>query len=50
MDFLTTDGVYVDEIIAASSLDSAAVATELLELELEGKISRLPGGKVALMK
>lgn len=50
MDFLTTDGVYVDEIIAASSLDSATVATELLELELEGKISRLPGGKVALIK
>lgn len=50
IDFLTADGVYIDEIIAASPLDSAAVATELLELELEGKVARLPGGKVALIK
>ena len=50
IDFLTYDGVYVDEIIQASGLDSAVVNAELLYLELEGKISRQPGNKVALIK
>jgi len=50
IDFLTTDGVYIDEIIEASGFDSATVTTELLELELEGKISRITGGKVVLIK
>jgi len=50
IDFLTVDGVYVDEIIQESGLDSAIVTTELLELELEGIIYRLPGNKVALIK
>lgn len=50
IDFLTVDGVYVDEIIQISGFDSATVTTQLLELELEGKISRLPGNKVALIK
>lgn len=50
IDFLTVEGVYVDEIIQATGLDSATVTTELLELELDEKIYRLPGNKVALIK
>lgn len=50
IDFLTTEGVYVDEIIQTSGLDSAIVNAELLYLELEGKIVRQPGNKVALIK
>lgn len=50
MSFLTPEGVYVDEIIEASGLDSAEVNAELLYLEIDGKITRLPGNKVALIK
>lgn len=50
IDFITVDGVLVDEIIETSGLDSATVNAELLYLELEGKISRQPGNKVALIK
>lgn len=50
MDYLTHEGVDIDEIIQASGLDSAVVNAELLYLELEGKISRQPGNKVALIK
>jgi len=50
IDFITVDGVLVDEIIETSGLDSATVNAELLYLELEGKISRQSGNKVALIK
>ena len=50
IDFITVDGVLVDEIIEASGLDSATVNAELLYLELDRKISRQPGNKVALIK
>ncbi|MBR1605267.1 MAG: DNA-processing protein DprA [Alphaproteobacteria bacterium] len=50
IDFLTPEGVYVDEIIQISGLDSATINAELLYLELEGKIVRQPGNKVALIK
>ena len=50
IDFLTYDGVYVDEIIQISGLDSSVVNSELLYLEMEGKITRHPGNKVALVK
>ena len=50
IDFLTAEGVYVDEIIRASGLDSAAVSLELLELEMAGRIERQVGNKVALIK
>lgn len=50
IDFLTVDGVDIDEIIEASGLDSATVTAELLYLELEGKITRQPGNKAALIK
>lgn len=50
IDYLNADGVYVDEIIRASGLDAAQVALELLELEMDGKIERQSGNKVALIK
>ena len=50
VDFLTAEGVYVDEIIRASGLDSAEVSLELLELEMAGRIERQVGNKVALIK
>ena len=50
IDYLNFDGVYVDEIIRASGMDSAKVALELLELEMSGKIERQSGNKVALIK
>lgn len=50
IDYLNYDGVYVDEIIRTSGLDASTVAMELLELELEGRIIRQVGNKVALIK
>ena len=50
IDFLTPDGVDIDEVINASGLDSAIVTAELMYLELEGKIVRQAGNKVALIK
>lgn len=49
-DYLNYDGVYVDEIIRLSGLSASEVAFLLLELELEGKIERQSGNKVALIK
>ena len=50
IDYLNFDGVYVDEIIRASKMSEAEVALELLELEMDGKIERQSGNKVALIK
>ena len=50
IDYLNRDGVYVDEIIRASGLDQATISLELLQLEMSGRITRLPGNKVALIK
>ena len=50
IDYLNRDGVYVDEIIRASGLDQAVINLELLQLEMSGRITRLPGNKVALIK
>ena len=50
IDCLTAEGVYVDEIIRATGLDSATVSLELLELEMDGRIERQVGNKVALIK
>lgn len=50
IDYLTYNGVNVDDIIQASGLDSAVVNAELLYLELDGRIIRQPGNKVALIK
>lgn len=50
IDYLTADGVYVDEIIRTSGLSAAQVSLELLELEMAGKIERQIGNKVALIR
>lgn len=50
LSLLTPAGVYVDELIWVSGLDSAAVSLRLLELEMEGRIERQVGNKVALIK
>lgn len=50
IDYLNADGVYVDEIIRTSGLDAAQVALDLLELEMDGRIERQSGNKVALIK
>ena len=43
LSLLTPAGVYVDELIRVSGLDSAAVSLRLLELEMEGRIERQVG-------
>ena len=50
LSLLTPAGVYVDELIRVSGLDSAAVSLRRLELEMEGRIERQVGNKVALIK
>lgn len=50
IDYLDYEGITVDEVIRASGKDAAEVAMALLELELDGKIVRQPGDKVALLK
>lgn len=50
VDYLSHDGVYVDEIIRQSGQTPAEVALQLLELEMDGKIERQSGNKVALIK
>lgn len=50
LDYLSRDGTYIDDIIRQSGLDSGTLSAKLLDLELEGKIERLPGNKVALLK
>ena len=50
LDYLNHDGVYVDEIIRESGLSASEVAAALLDLELDGRIERICGNKVALIK
>lgn len=50
IDYLSCDGVYVDEIIRLTGLPPAEVMSELLNLELQGIIERQTGNKVALVK
>ena len=50
IDCLNSEGVYVDEIIRSSGLGASEVSLELLKLEMEGRIERQPGNKVALIK
>ncbi|MDR1694297.1 MAG: DNA-processing protein DprA [Lactobacillaceae bacterium] len=48
IDYITVDGVDIDDLIRASNSDAALVSVELLNLELSGKIVRKVGNKVAL--
>lgn len=41
--------VEVDEVVRAAGLDTGLVAWVLLELELAGRLERLPGNRVALL-
>lgn len=50
IDYLNYEGIYVDDIIRASGLDASTIAMKLLELELDGKLVRMSGNKVALIK
>ena len=50
LQYLTPEGVGIDEIIRISGLDSSTLSLQLLELELDGKIEYLAGNKVALIK
>lgn len=48
LDFLSYEATAVDEIIRSSGIDVASVAMQLIDLEMEDKIIRTPGNKVAL--
>ncbi len=46
--YLSAEGVDTDELIRCSGLDAPRLAMLLIELEMEDKIIRLPGNKIAL--
>lgn len=48
--YLSKDGVNIDELIRISGLSPSKISVFLLELELEGKIERQSGNKIALTK
>ena len=48
-EFLTADGVEIDELIRLSGKDAATVAMEILELEMAGIVERRAGNKAALI-
>lgn len=47
-EFLSADAVDIDELIRISGLDTATVMMQIIDLEIEGRIIRLPGNKIAL--
>ncbi|MBR4105996.1 MAG: DNA-processing protein DprA [Alphaproteobacteria bacterium] len=49
-EFLTVDGVEIDELIRLTGQNPSAVAAQILELELGGIIRRTSGNKIALIK
>ena len=49
-DFLTVDGVEIDELIRQTGKDAATLSLEILELEMSGIAKRISGNKVALIK
>lgn len=50
LDFITTAGVHIDELVRATGLDSATLSLKLLELELNSEIERQPGNIIALIR
>ena len=48
LDCLSVEGVDIDMLIRSCNLDTSTVLMLLIELEMEDKIIRLPGNKVAL--
>ena len=49
LDYLSPEGIYVDELIRISGLSASEIYPLLTELELDGKIERQVGNKVALI-
>lgn len=49
IDYITVDGVCVDDLVRTMDSDAAAVSIKLFELEMSGKIERKVGNKVALV-
>lgn len=49
LEHITIDGTDVDDLIRDTGIEASAIAMELLELELSGKIERRIGNKVALI-
>ena len=49
-DFLTADGVDIDELVRLTGKSASEVAAEILELELSGVAERRAGNKVALKR
>jgi DNA processing protein len=47
LEFLSVSGVAVDEVVRASGLPVSAVQAALADMEIEGRVVRLAGGKVA---
>ncbi|MBR1648045.1 MAG: DNA-processing protein DprA [Alphaproteobacteria bacterium] len=47
-EFISVSGTGIDEIIRISGLSASEVAQYILELELENRVIRLPGNRVAL--
>lgn len=47
LDLLSTSGVTTDELVRASGLTAAEVQARLTDLEMEGAVVRLSGGRVA---
>lgn len=47
---LSKDGVTIDELIRVSNLSPSKTSMLILDLEMEGKIERLSGNKIALIK
>lgn len=48
--YLSKEGVYMDELIRISHLSANELSALLIEMELSGEITRLPGNKIALIK
>ena len=47
-DYLTVDGVHIDELIRLTGKSAAEIALDILELELSGIAERRAGNKIAL--
>ncbi len=46
---LSVEGVAIDELVRGSGLSAAEVQAKLTDLEIEGRVARLAGGRVALV-
>ena len=47
-ELLSIEPADIDEVIRVSGLDTATVMMQILDLEMSGKIVRLPGNKIVL--